>query len=306
MSSKASKSQKSPPAPAQAAALPADALDHPLLSRNALLTAAGAVGVLWLMAALLSSVVMAVLAGIVTVAAIAGYVWLRRTHARQRRVLDLLQSAQGSPEARRAAVDSLTADDKGNKDVLNRIARAQLEMQDDPDRALTTLEGLDLAKVPAVAADEVRVVRAQIYLYKGRLPEARAMADDIHLKNAQTSASRAMMVAMVAEAWARTGKHEAAWDLLEPVDPHSPDLAQVKWPLLFARVFAAYHCGKKERCRRDLEALMGDDINLLGRFVMPGQKVHPELMKFAQAVVQTHPDVKRMAKQAQRQGMRYR
>ncbi|MSP93387.1 MAG: hypothetical protein EXR79_16605 [Myxococcales bacterium] len=281
-------------------------MDHPLLSRNALLTAGGAVGVLWLMAAMLASVVLAVLAGLVTVVAIGGYVWLRRMNARQRRVLDLLQGAQASPEARRAAVESLAAGDQGSKDVLSRIARAQLEMQDDPDRALKTLEGLDLVKVPAVAADEVRVVRAQIYLYKGRLPEARGMADDIQLKNAQTSAARAMMVAMVAEAWARTGKHEAAWDLLTPVDPHAADLAQVKWPLLFARVFAAYHCGKKERCRKDLEALMGDDVNLLGRFVMPGQKVHPELMKLAQAVVQTHPDVKRMAKQAQRQGMRYR
>jgi hypothetical protein len=295
-----------PQASAPQDTIPADALQHPLLSRNALLTAAGISLALWLTAVMTGSKVALIVVGVVNVAAAGAYVWLWRTHKRQKAVLDLLASGQGSKEARLAALAQLQQADKGSKDVVGRIARAQLEMQDDPDRALVTLEGIDLAKVPAVAADEVRVVRGQIYLYKGRLAEARQMADDIKLANAQSGQSRAMMTAVVAEAWARTGKAEAAWDLLEPHDPAAADNKQVRWPLLFARIFASFHANKRDRCRKELHTLMADDMNLLGRFVQPGMKVHPELMKLAQQVLQSHPEVKRMARQAQRGGQRFR
>jgi hypothetical protein len=216
-------------------------------------------------------------------------------------MLDLLQSASASPEARRQALEQLTAGDKSGKDVLSQIARAQLQAQDDPDAALATLESIDLAKVPAAAADEVRTFRAQMYLYKNRTKDARDLADDIKLSNAGNAQSRAMMTAVVAETWARTGKADAALAILEDVKIDDPEAAQVRVPLLFARVFAHFNSGKKERARKDLELLMKVDMNLLGRFAMPGHGSPFELQKIAQEVLRSHPDMRKMAK-AQQQG----
>jgi len=287
--------------PAKTAATEAPAMP-PLLNRNNLLTIAGIVAALWLIAAVSGSLVVTVIIGVLTLVILGGMAYVWRLARKQQNVLAILQSGAGSPEARKAALAQLAKGD--DKDVLNRIARAQLEAQDDPDKALVTLESIDLAKVPAGAADEVRTFRAQMYLGKGRLPEARTLADQIRLANASNAASRAMMTAVVAEAWARTDKAEPALVLLNDVKFGDPEVAPVRIPLIMARIFAHYGAGKREKARKDLELLMKDNYQYLGRFTMPGQRVHPELQMIAQEVLKSHPDVKRMAKQQQSQAFR--
>lgn len=290
------------PQPAQVPADPMAA--HPLLNRNGMLTVAGIVAALWLTALVSGSKIVAGIMAVVTLAIAGGLVYVWRMAKKQKQVMDLLQSAGASPEARQRALAQLEAQGGGSKDVLNAIARAQLQAQDDPDKALATLEGIDLQKVPAAAADEVRTFRAQMYLYKNRVKEARELADAIKLANAANGQSRAMMTAVVAEAWARTGKAEAGLDLLADVKFDDPELAQLRVPLLVARVFAHFGAGKKERARKDMEALMKQDVNLLGRFAMPGQAVHFELQKLAQDVLRSHPDMRKMARNQQQAAFR--
>lgn len=285
-------------------AVPDPVASHPILNRNGLLTIGGIVAALWLTALVSGSLVVGIIVAVLTLAILGGLIYVWRLAKKQKAVIDLLQSANASPEARKLALAQLAAQGGGSKDVLNAIARAQLLAQDDPDQALAVLEGIDLAKVPAAAADEVRTFRAQMYLFKNRIKEARDLADAIKLSNAGNNQSRAMMTAVVAEAWARTGKPEAALELLNDVKFDDPELAQLRVPLLYARVFANFGSGKKERARKDLETLMKQDMNLIGRFAMPGQAVHFELQKMAQDVLRSHPDMRKMARAQQQSGFR--
>ena len=113
-----------------------------------------------------------------------------------------------------------------------------------------------------------------------------------------------MMAAVVAEAWARTGKHKEALDLLQTIKPEDPDFGQAKVPLLFARIYAAFASGQRDTVKRDLHALIKQDMNLLGRFVMPKAKVHPELQKLAKEALQRDPDVRKMVQKQQQRGTR--
>lgn len=276
----------------------------PLLNRNTLMTVAGIIVALWLIALVTGSKIVVGIVAVLTLVILGGVVYVWRMAKKQKAMLDLLQGATASPEARKAALEQLTAGDKSGKDVLSQIARAQLQAQDDPDAALATLESIDLAKVPAAAADEVRTFRAQMYLYKNRVKDARNLADDIKLSNAANAQSRAMMTAVVAETWARTGKADAALAILEDVKFDDPEAAQVRVPLLFARVFAYFQSGKKERARKDLETLMKVDMNLLGRFAMPGHGAPFELQKMAQEVLRSHPEMRKMARNQQQGAFR--
>lgn len=272
-------------------------LDSPLFNRKNLGLAVGILVALWLTAAMTGSKIVLGIMGVVTLAAIGGLIWVYRLVTKQREMVALLQSAQGSPEARRAALAQLKGDDK---DVLKVVARAQLEAQDDPKQALATLEGLDLGKVPATSQDDVRVLRAQLYLATGRLREAAMMADGINLGAAPNAQAKAMVAAIVGEAWARTNNAERALVVLDDIKLDGEDLGQAGILVRMARVFAAFHSGKKERARKELEGLMKLDVNYLGRFVMPGGAVHLELQQIAKQVAMTHPDVRKQQRQAQR------
>ena len=237
------------------------------------------------------------LMGVVTLAAAGGLVWVYRLVKKQRAMVSLLQSAQGSPEARAAALAQLQGDDK---DVLKMVARAQLEAQDDPKKAIATLEALDLGKVPTPSQDDVRVLRAQLYLATGRLRDAANMADGINLGAAPNASAKAMVTAIVGESWARTGKADRALLILDELKLDDPDLGQAGILARMAKVFAAFHAGKKDRARKELENLMKIDVNYLGRFVMPGGAVHLELQQIAKQVAMNHPDMRKQQRQAQR------
>jgi len=260
----------------------------------------GVVAILWITAFASNSKIAFIVVGILTIVVIVAVAWIYRWASKQRAMMELLQGANVSPAARKEALAKLKAAPGADKDVMNAIAQAQLQAQEDPDAALATLEAMDLKKVPAPMADDVRAFRAQLYLMKGRAKEARDLADEIKVTNSANPESRGMLAATVAEAWARTGKHAEALELLNTIKPEDPDFASAKVPLLYARIYAAFAAGKRDSVRYDMGALVKQDANLLGRFVMPQLKVHPELQKIARDVLQRDPEVRKMAQRQQR------
>ncbi len=283
-------------------ATPADPLqaEMPFLNKKALITVGGVVALVWVTALVTGSKIVIGVVAVLTLA-LAGLLWYAfRQLRKQKDVIALLQNAQASPEARKAALEQLAAQDPNSKDVLNGIAKAQLQAQENPDAALQTLEGLDLAKVPKDAADQVRTFRAQLLLMKNRSREARDLADQINVPTSGPLQARAMMAAVVAEAWSRTGRHDGALVLLDDYKLDNPELGQTLPMLLFARVFTNFAAGRRDRVLKDLKQLMAMDMNLLGRFVQPGPGIHMDLRKLATEVLQTHPSLSRQVRAQQR------
>ena len=83
-------------------------------------------------------------------------------------------------EDRQAALEQIDTTYK-KKDPTAIFAKAQLLMHEDPQKALETLEQIDLKKVMAPVADEARAQRAMIHLMLGETSEARTLADKIDL-----------------------------------------------------------------------------------------------------------------------------
>lgn len=310
--------KKDPPRPSKAPALaskkepasknPAAALDGvagiPGLQWKNLGIIGGAVLLLWVTAFATGSMIFVGIVAVLTAVVIGLLVWAVRWAKKQRDMMTLLQSASVSKEARQEALAKLAAQDGADSDVMNALARAQLTAQDDPEAALALLEKLDLKKVPAQLADDVRAFRAQLYLLHGKTREAREMADAIDVAKAPTAEARGMLAGTVAEAWARTGKFKEALELLTTFKPDDPDFEKVRVPLLNARIFAAFAGNQRDQVKRDLQALLKEDMNYLGRFVAPQAKVHPELQKLAQDVLRADPEVRKMAAKHQNRAAR--
>ncbi|HEY3593804.1 MAG TPA: hypothetical protein VGL13_08020, partial [Polyangiaceae bacterium] len=135
-----------------------------------------------------------------TAAAAALVIWLLQFTKKRKAVADLVQNAQ-TPAARKEALAKLATDFKKG-DTAAIFARAQLELQEDPRKALATLENIDLGKVMTATADEARTQRAMIHLILGEPDRARQLVDAIDLSRHQQAKSRAMMGSVIGEAWA--------------------------------------------------------------------------------------------------------
>jgi hypothetical protein len=240
--------------------------------------------------------------GLLTVLLAALLLYGLRLARKQQGLVSMLQGAVNSPEARREAIAKLEAD-KDAKQVTHVFARAQLLAAEDPAKALKLLEETNLKDVPAQMQDDFLVLQAQLYLHFGRPKEARPLADRIYLDSPQRKDQRNMLVSVVAQAWARTGRHADALKLLESVDFDAEKNPQLRMQLLAARVFARFASGQKVSAKEDLTAMSSVDVNLLGMFLMPQFRVHPDLQKLARAVAEKNPTVRRQAgPQAQRRG----
>lgn len=215
------------------------------------------------------------------------YTW--RWYQKQKSLMDLAKRATESPEARKAAIEELKARESVDKDVTNVLMRAQLEMQEDPDKALETLESINMKEVPALLLNEVRGMKAQMYLLKNRTKEAGELADQIQLSQIQQADVRVMMAATVAEAWARSGKVKEAFDLLGTFPPDDKSYEKARVPLLFARIFANFAESKRDLVRKDMVALCKENFQYLGRFMMPNSGLRPELQALATEVVRNDP-----------------
>jgi hypothetical protein len=229
------------------------------------------------------SIIPVVVAGVLTAVGVGASVWIVRYVNKSRQLGALLKGAGESEEGRQEALKRLGADYKKG-DVQASIARAQLEMQEDPRKALTTLETVDLSKQLGPVADQVRCTRATIHLQLGELQEARGLVDKMELGKQQDVKTRAMFAAVAGEGWGRTGQGKKGLELLEVFNPDDPELSEMRVQMWRARAFAAAGAGDMKAAGRALRKLAEMSPQLLGMFV-GARKVHPMLQQEAKQIL---------------------
>lgn len=256
----------------------------------ALITAAA-----WAFAIYTGSLVVQIIVGVLTLAMLILMFISFRMLAKQKKVVSLLQGSTASPEARKDALAKL-AEGKDADSPTNIFARAQLQAQDDPEAALRLLDRIELSKYPPMMQDDVSILRVQLCLGTGRTQEARKSADLINLDNPQRAQMKAMSSAIIAEAWARTGKSKDALALLDGIEYPKENRDQIEVQARIARIFARFASNQRGAARNELNALANENPDYLGKFVMPQFKVHPELQKLARSVLQSHPASRQVIK----------
>ncbi|MGC4063667.1 MAG: hypothetical protein QM784_03290 [Polyangiaceae bacterium] len=219
---------------------------------------------------------------VVTALAVGVLLWSLRQAKKARDVAGLIGQA-GSAEERKAAIAKLEQDYKKN-DPAAVFAKAQLQLQENPEAALKTLEQIDLGKVVPNIADEARAQRAMIHLLLGQVTQARPLVDGIELKRHEDPRSRAMMVSVMAEAWARGGQAKRANDTLSVLDPEDPAFEQVRPQLWRAHAFCAVYNNDTRNMKRALRKLVDIDPRMLAGFL--GKKTHPMLQKEAKRMLE--------------------
>lgn len=187
-------------------------------------------------------------------------------------------------DGRKEALKRLETDFKKG-DVSATMARAQIEMQEDPRKALETLETIDLNKVTlAPMADQVRAIRAQLHLSLGEVAQARALADKLELGKQEDQKTRVMFATVAGEAWARTGAAKKAVETLELFNPEDPENAEARVQMWRARAFAYAATNDMKAVDRALKKLADANPHLLAMFV--GQKkIHPLLERAAKQLL---------------------
>jgi hypothetical protein len=257
----------------------------PVDLKKAFIRVGAVVAVIWIVAIAMAhwSIIPVIVAGVVTALALGAAVWVVRYVKKSRVLGALLRSAGETDEGRRDALRRLESDFKKG-DVQAAIARAQLEMQDDPRKALATLESIDLGRQMGPVADQVRCTRATIHLQLGELPEARALVDKMELGKQQDVKTRAMFAAVAAETWGRTGQGKKASELLDVFNPEDPELSEMRVQMWRARAFAYAGIGDMKGAGRALRKLAEMSPQLLGMFV-GAKKVHPMLQQEAKQLL---------------------
>jgi hypothetical protein len=234
-------------------------------------------------------VILITIPGILTVLAVAMVVWARAQAKKAQGVASIISGAD-SAEERKVALAQLDASYKKN-DTTAIFARAQLEMQDDPKKALETLERIDLSKVLGTVADETRAQRAMIHLTMGDVGPARQLVDNIDLGRQRDAKTRAMLTAVCAEAWARTGNAKKAVETLTLFDPEDAEYEKLRPQLYRALAYAYAYTNDIKGMRRALKRLASVDVRLLGGFMM--RRTHPLLQKEAKKLVEQSGTVPR-------------
>lgn len=258
------------------------------------------VAVLWAFALYTGSLVVEIIVAVLTAIIIGLLLYAFRMVRKQRALIGTLQGATQSPEARREALAKLEAG-KDADEPTNLFARAQLMAQDDPKAALALLDKQDLQKYPAAMQDDVAILKTQLYLGMGRTQDARKVAETINLDNPSRKEVRTMAAVIVAEAFARTGKPKEAIALVDSIEaPKGKDAEQINVQTRVVKVFAKFAMNQRPAARAELVSLADEDVNYLGRFLMPQFKVHPELQKLARQVLEANPASRKVIKGARR------
>ena len=283
-------------------AAPAAAAIQGGISKKALIILGVVVVAIWAFTLSTHSTVLLIIVSVLTAVLAAVMIWAFRMLRKQRRVVSLLQGATHSTEARRDALARLS-EGKDAGTPTNLFARAQLMAQDNPAGALKLLESTELKSYPPGMQDDVSLLKTQLYLNNGSTANARKCADSMNLDNPQRKEVRPFAAALVAEAWARTGKPKEAIALLETIVAPAKATEQsenIAIQARVARVFARFAANQRAVARTEMMSLADEDPNYLGKFVMPQFKVHPELQKLARQVLQQHPSARRQMKIQQR------
>jgi hypothetical protein len=238
------------------------------------------VAVLWAGALAIRHWIAFAVAGTLTVVIAGAGIWLWRYMKKSESLGALLRNAD-TEEGRKAALEQLSGM-KGDSQAL--LARAQLEMQDDPKKALATLESADLAKMMGPMADQFRTMRAMIHLTLGETAPARILADELDLGKQQDAKTRAMFATVASEAWARSGQAKKAVETLELFNPEDPEFNELKTQMWRARAFAYAGANDMKGAGRALRKLADMNPHLLGMFI-GSKKVHPLLEREAKQIV---------------------
>jgi hypothetical protein len=220
--------------------------------------------------------------GLLTAAAIAIVIWTLRQAKTARGVASILSGVE-TDEDRKVALEKLATDFKKG-DTAAVFAKAQLELQEDPKKALATLESIDLNKVMAPVADEARGQRAMIHLTQGEVGPARQLVDNIDMSRHQDARTRAMLASVKAEALARSGDAKKAGEMLGLFDFEDATFEQIRPQLYRAQAYAAAHESDLNTMRKALRKLLSVDVRLLGGFMM--KKTHPLLQKEAKKMLE--------------------
>lgn len=238
--------------------------------------------VVWIIAGIVRHWAGFAAAGVLTVAGIVALLWLQRYMKKTQALGSILKGAD-SEEGRKAALERISTEfKKGDTQAV--IAKAQLQMQDDPRAALATLEAVNLDKELGPVAGQIRAMRAMIHLTLGETAEARSLADKLDLGKQQEPKTRVMFAAVAAEAWARTGAGRKAVDTLDLFNPEADDMGELRAQLWRSRAFAYAAVNDTKGIARSVKKLSEINPHLLGMFV--GQKkVHPLLEREAKALV---------------------
>lgn len=241
----------------------------------------------WVLAVVIGHWIAFAVMGIITVALAGVAIWAIRYARRSKAVVEILQNAD-TAEGRKEALEKLSTNFKKD-DTAAVFARAQLEMQEDPRKALATLEQINLAKVMAPVADEARGQRAMIHLILGETDDAKFLVDKIDLSRHTEVKSRATLTAIVGEAFARSGEAKRAVELLDKFDLNDAAFDDLKPQLLRAKAFAYAWANNTKQMKKTLQDLKAINVQFLMGFVTkkkhPGgvspRGVHPMLEKEA-------------------------
>jgi tetratricopeptide (TPR) repeat protein len=257
----------------------------PVQLRKSFLRVGLVLAAVWALALVFSrwSKIPLIVAGVLTVLGVGLAFWVVRYVNKSRELGALLRSAGQNEDGRKDALKRLETDFKKG-DVQAVLARAQLEMQDDPRKALATLESVDLGKQLGPVADQVRCTRATIHLQLGELQEARTLVDKLELGKQQEPKTRAMFAAVAGEAWGRTGQGKKAVEILEVFNPEEPGYSEMRVQMWRARAFAYAGAGDMKGASRALRKLVEMNPQLLGMFV-GARKVHPLLQQEAKQLL---------------------
>ncbi len=234
----------------------------------------------------------------VLVTGLAGFFlfWILRQTKKTQAVAGLISQAH-SAEERKDAIEKLDRDFK-KSDPAAVFAKAQLQMQEDPQVALRTLEQIDLGKVLPNVADEARSQRAMIHLMIGQVTQAKPLAEGINLKRHEDPRSRAMMVAVIAETLARSGQAKRAADTLGLIDAADPALDQVSPQLWRAHAYVSAYTNDMRGMKRALRKLTEKEPRLLAGFM--AKKTHPMLQKEAKMMLEQSGVIKRQVQMVRR------
>ena len=238
------------------------------------------VAVLWAVAIAIHHWIAFAVAGTLTLVIAGVGLWLYRYMKKSEALGALLRGAD-TDEGRKAALEQLSGM-KGDSQAL--LARAQLEMQDDPRKALATLETADLSKLMGPMADQFRTMRAMIHLTLGEIAPARALSDELDLGKQQDAKTRAMFATVASEAWARSGQAKKAIETLELFNPDDPEFVEMKTQMWRARAFAYAGANDMKGAGRALRKLADMNPHLLGMFI-GSKKIHPLLEREAKQIV---------------------
>jgi hypothetical protein len=238
--------------------------------------------IVWVLAFVLHGWIPKAVAGGLSVAAAAFIVWFHRYVQKAQAIGALLKGAD-TEEGRKSALEALeTKFKKGDSQAV--LAKAQLQMQDDPRAALATLEAVNLDKEMGPVAAQVRALRAMIHLSLGEPNDAKALVEKLDLGKQNEPKVRAMFAAVASETWARTGQGKKAVDTLELFNPDAPEMAEMRAQMWRARAFAYAATNDTKGIARSLKKLAEMNPHLLGMFIQQ-KKIHPLLEREAKQMV---------------------